>query len=110
MQTLDVQVGDLIAYNRRYDRTNRLTKVQRLTKTQAICADGERFMLDSGKLVGSTGWDIRFGRKVAPEDIAQIKLEFRIKKANELLKTLKATAANIDDIERMLAAVSKPAV
>lgn len=105
---LDVQAGDQIVYYIGYARLSRITKVVRVTKTQAVCEGNERFMLDGGKKVGSNGWHITTGRKATPEDIAEISIAMRIRKANNELKEVTVTAENLAAAEAFLDALDVP--
>jgi len=53
-------VGDEVAISFRYShgRAVRMSRIERLTKTQIITTRGERFRRDTGRQVGATGtWD-----------------------------------------------------
>ena len=99
---LDVQVGDSIIYRTNHGTKVNLAKVSRLTKTQAVCEDGKRFMLDSGRLFGLSGYSATWGRKATQEGIEQVGLAIRIRKASSELDALKVTAKNLEAVEAFL--------
>lgn len=66
MSKLDVKVGDYIYTQNRFSRELSIFRVDRLTKTLAVCSAGRkerRFRLSDGQVPGSPGYRITYGYK-----------------------------------------------
>lgn len=74
MKELDVKVGDYIYTLCRMFGTISLHKIERLTKTQAVCGNN-RFYLRTGKLVGTSDWSVVFGYKADQNIIDKFNLQ-----------------------------------
>jgi hypothetical protein len=98
MPTMDLKVGDKLVIPREFGSTPSLVKVDRLTKTQAVLSDGTRIALDNGKVIGSTGYRVRFARVATDEDI----LSMRIAKAQTKLRAVVVTADNLEHVLTLL--------
>lgn len=99
----DAQVGDVFIIctggwsSRRY-----LSKVERLTKTQIVLKDNEKFRKDSGRRVGDT-YGGYIAKKATNADVVEITRERRLSQALNKLFSLtnvntKTLLENIDSI------------
>ena len=70
------------------------------TKTQLVCGN-VRFNKLTGRLVGSSGYNITTGRIATPDDL----IEIRVQRAQQRLAKIKVTADNIDVVEAFLKAL-----
>ena len=100
MNLESLKVGDCITSGGSWG-TPILWKITGETKTQWICSK-TRFNKLTGKMIGSSGYSVSFGRIVMPEDL----LKIRIKRASERLDKLMVTADNLDAVESLLKAVA----
>lgn len=66
MSLVGVKPGDCVYIEDR-DRQISVYAVERVTKTQVVCNHNARFQLTTGKLYGSSGWHINYGRVLTPE-------------------------------------------
>lgn len=92
----NVKVGDLIAY-KGFSSLN-VSKVDRLTKTTAVCGS-LAFRLDTGKMVGSSGYSVVYGRVATEADI----ITARIQRAQRALQRVIVTEANLEAVESLVA-------
>jgi hypothetical protein len=65
-----VQVGDHLYIRDHYRGHLRLFKVDRVTKVHAICRD-EKFRLNNGQWVGTSGWAIQWASIATPEIVRE---------------------------------------
>lgn len=98
----NIKVGDYIHYRVSYGGDKEVVKVERLTKTHAVCTRDTKFMISTGKMVGRNGHDVRYGYKSTTEEIVAILFGMRLKKAAMALPNLKITAGNLESIELLL--------
>ena len=69
-----IQVGEYIYTQPYYNSDIRLHKVERITKTLAI-TKSHRFNLESGKVLGTKGWNCLFGYKSTPKIMEKYKIQ-----------------------------------
>ena len=87
MNELDVKAGDYICVFGRYNSSRViLYKVERLTKTQAVCGKGNKFRLSDGLKIGTSGWYVVHGSKATEEDLYQYKFQKAKEKVEQFLK------------------------
>jgi hypothetical protein len=100
----DVKVGDKIVCTASCGRGHSIHTVVRLTKTRAVCHNGKAFLLNDGKMVGTTGYSTRFGRIPDADDLANIALTIRVRNATLALGRIKLSAATVDAAEALIKA------
>lgn len=96
-----MEVGDLIAH-KGLSGLN-LSKVDRLTKTTAVCGN-LAFRLDTGKMVGSSGWTVVYGRIATEADI----ITARIQRAQHAIRHVIVNTDNLEAVESLLARATPP--
>lgn len=103
-----VKPGDKIKVRHQWSSNFDVYTVARVTKTRAVCACGTAFMIDSGSKVG-TGSFTRgtWGSFATDEDFAQAALDSRIRDAQNSIRRMTVSTANLDAAEAFIAA-SKP--
>lgn len=93
-----IKPGDVLAIDKTYSSGFALHVVERLTNTQAVTVNGIRVALKDGKVIGSSGYSVRYARIPTDADI----LEHRINTATVRLKKLVVTEDNVDRVEAFL--------
>lgn len=100
-----VKTGDLLYVQGRGGAS--LSKVQRVTATQAIVNNAERYRLSDGVRVGSTDPFFRgFASVATAEQVNKVLMRSRIVRAKRKCESLKVTDANIAAVEAFLASTA----
>lgn len=69
-------IGDRLVTDVNFGRGLQVYVVTKITATQIVCAEGRvetRFQRRGGKVVGSSGYHVRFGRPMTPEREAALR-------------------------------------
>lgn len=106
MNLTEAKIGDIVVYGP-YGNISYGAKVEKITKTQLTLDDGSRFLLSTGKKVGSSGWNSSHGKLASEADLAKLRLKKRIKNASFKLHRLQVDENNIDAIESMFITINK---
>ena len=89
-----IKVGDELVYSSAHTH-DAIVKVERVTKTMVICANGSRFKLSNGYAVSGDAWIHSCVRK--PKDADEVK---RIKDGLLAIKYVNAIKESVDAIAR----------
>lgn len=87
----DVKVGDkFIRYSSGYDSKGTFTFVERLTKTQIVMRNGEKFRKSDGQQVGNQdAWSSVWLVVPTEENVAKVLLSRKRRKVMEILTSLR---------------------
>lgn len=102
-----VKPGDKIKCGQRHGLGEELFTVQSLTATLAKCERGISFRIDSGVMMGTgggAGWDRRHGFLASEADVARIRQANAIRRAQQQIRAIIVTAANLEAAEAFIAA------
>jgi hypothetical protein len=99
-----VKPGDKIKVRHSWGRGFDVHVVERVTKTQAVCAN-EKFNIDSGLMIGSgTFRNPRYASFATDEDFALAVLDKRIREAQVSVDRIKINESNLEAAEAFIAA------
>jgi hypothetical protein len=84
-----------------------LHRVERITKTQAVCAKAS-FKIESGLKVGTAGtWHSKYGRIASTDDLKTVAQTIRIRRAPEAINRIIVNASNLEAAEAFIDASTK---